>query len=139
MSSMASLSSSSFLFSRLSRFGSSCPAVDSAPGEGSGSSSPAVDSAPGEGSGSSTFTTRVSSLLEQDGHSLIVKHKNSVVDPHWSQSGSGSSFLPKPDLDPNPGSKTHADTNFHVNVDPDPDWYQNNADPRADYPKFYTC
>ncbi len=62
---MASLSSSSFLFSRLSRSGSSCPAVDSAPGEGSGSSCSAVDSAPGEGSGSSTFTTRVSSFLEQ--------------------------------------------------------------------------
>jgi hypothetical protein len=45
------------------------------------------------------------------------------------------------DLDPDPGSRTHADPNFHVDVDPDPDpdWYQNNADPRADYPKFSAC
>jgi hypothetical protein len=35
----------------------------------------------------------------------------------------------------------HADPNFHVNADPDPnpEWHQNNADPCADYPKFYTC
>jgi hypothetical protein len=68
---------------------------------------------------------------------------NGVVNPHWSQSGSGTSFLPQCglDLDPDPESKTHADPNFHVNTDPDPnpDWHQNNADPCAEYPKFCTC
>jgi hypothetical protein len=99
-SSMASLSSSSFLFSRLSRSGSSCPAVDSAPGEGSGSSCSAEDSAPGEGSGSSTFTTRLSSLLEQVLRALkeiktVFMHQksNGVVDLRCFHR-SRSSFLP---------------------------------------------
>jgi hypothetical protein len=36
------------------------------------------------------------------------------------------------DADPYP------DTTFHFDVDPDPDWHQNNADPLADLAQSFT-